>query len=106
MLLKFKSCINDEEIPKVIILKVREGITLSLENYLEKYRLLLIEHDLQNVNIRLSNKYFDINTDLSVYKIDFLELKITSNSLFLVVSHKYTNELFEYYVSTGATNEL
>lgn len=98
MLLRFKSCINDEEIPKVIFLEINEGITLSLEDYLEKYRSLLIEHDLESVNIRLANNYFDIKTDLSNYKIDFLELKIMTNNLFLVLSHKYTNELFEYYL--------
>lgn len=105
MLLRFKSCINDEEIPKVIFLEINEGITFNLEEYLKKYRLLLIKHNLESVNIKLDNKYFKKN-DLSSYKIDFLELKIMSNSLFLVVSHKYTDELFEYYISTGDPSEL
>lgn len=97
-MLKFKPCINDEEIPKVIILEINKETVLTLGNYLENYRLLLIEHDLQSVNIRLDNDYFNIKTNLSNYKIDFLELKIMSDSIFLVVSHKYTNELFEYYL--------
>lgn len=105
-MLKFKSCTFDEEIPKVIILEINKGITLSLQDYLENYRILLTEYDLQSVNIRLANNYFNIKTDLSDYKIDFIELKILSNSIYLVVSHKYTNELYEYYLSKSIDNEL
>lgn len=105
-MLKFKSQINDDEIPPVIILKLNENASLEFDKYLEKYRNLIIQNDLESVNLKLYSEYFTILTDLSDYKIDFIELKILLNSIYLVVSHKYTNELYEYYLCTSIDNEL
>jgi hypothetical protein len=103
-MLKFKCCIKDENIPNIIILDIVEGVKISLEDYLSKYRNLILLNKLESVNIKLSDTFFDIKTDLSSYRIDFLELKITLQDIYIVLSHKYTNELYEYYLAKQGNN--
>jgi hypothetical protein len=105
-MLKFKSQMTDEEIPPLIILDLNKNATLEFDKYLEKYRNLITQNDLESVNLKLHSEYFTIMTDLSSYRIDFIELKILLNSIYLVLSHKYTNELYEYYLCTSIDNEL
>lgn len=105
-MLKFKTQITDDEIPPFIVLELNKNATLEFDKYLEKYRNLMIQHDLESVNLKLLSEYFTIMTNLSSYKIDFIELKILLNSIYLVVSHKYTNELYEYYLCTSIDNGL
>jgi hypothetical protein len=102
-MLKFKRCIKDEEIPNIIILEIIKDKNISLEDYLIKYVKLIISNDLESVNIKVNSTFFNIKTDLSDYKIDFLELKIMLNDIYLVLSHKYTNELYEYYLCKEIT---
>jgi hypothetical protein len=104
-MLKFKRCITDNEIPNTIVLDIVKKVKISLEEYLFTYKNLILLNDLESVNIKLSDNFFSIKTDLSDYRIDFLELKITSKDIYLVVSHRYTNELYEYYLSKEIDNK-
>ena len=100
-MLKFKTCIKDDDIPNIIILDIVEGVKITLKEYLIKYKELIRLFELESINIKLDNKFFSIKTNLSDYRVDFLELKITLNDIYLILSHKYTNELYEYYLSKG-----